>query len=106
MTGYIVPSGKLTAARMASAITETGKRMLTMKMIDPKAKSNLLYVSPEVFDQMQKIPTVDAEPVVRCCDCKHMHCCSVGRTWCDMWEKELFILDGFCSCGDRKAEKL
>lgn len=71
MTGYIVPSGKLTAARMASAITETGKRMLTMKMIDPKAKSNLLYVSQEAFDEMQQIPTVDAELVVRCKDCKH-----------------------------------
>lgn len=104
MTGYIVPSGKLTAARMASAITETGKRVLTMKMIDPKAKSNLLYVSQDAFDQMQQIPTVDAEPVVRCCDCKHMHCCSVGRPWCDMWEKELFILDGFCFYGNRKAE--
>lgn len=104
MTGYIVRSGKLTAARMAFAITETGKRVLTMKMIDPKAKSNLLYVSQEAFDQMQQIPTVDAEPVVRCCDCKHMHCCSVGRPWCDMWEKELFILDGFCFYGNREAE--
>lgn len=103
MTGYIVRSGKITAARMASAITETGKRVLTMKLIDPKAKSNLLYVSQEAFDQMQQIPTVDAEPVVRCCDCKHMHCFSVGRPWCDMWEKELFILDGFCFYGNRKA---
>ena len=75
-----------------------------MKMIDPKAKSNLLYVSPEVFDQMQKIPTVDAVPVVRCCDCKHMRCFSIGRQWCDLWEKELFILDGFCFYGNRKAE--
>lgn len=103
MTGYGVLFGKNTAERVAFAITETGKRVLTMKLIDPKAKSNLLYVSQEAFDQMQQIPTVDAEPVVRCCDCKHMHCFSVGRPWCDMWEKELFILDGFCFYGNRKA---
>lgn len=104
MTGYIVRSGNITPARMAFAITENRKRVLKMKMIDPKAKSNLLYVSQEAFDQMQQIPTVDAEPVVRCCDCKHMRCFSIGRQWCDLWEEELFILDGFCFYGDRKAE--
>lgn len=35
-----------------------------MQLIDPKAKSNLLYVSQEAFDQMQKIRTIDAVSVV------------------------------------------
>lgn len=34
-----------------------------MQLIDPKAKTNLLYVSDMAFEQMQKIPTIDAVPV-------------------------------------------
>lgn len=71
-----------------------------MKMIDPKAKSNLLYVSPEVFDQMQKIPTVDAVPVVRCCECRYKETMHDG-IWCAIW-KEYSREGGFCHHGKRK----
>ena len=45
-----------------------------MKLIDPKSPSNLLYMSDMAFEQMQRIPTIDAEPVVRCryCLCSFM----------------------------------
>ena len=46
--------------------------------------------------------TIDAVPVVRCRECKHKNCDSVGRPWCDMWEAQLFNLDRFCSYGERK----
>ena len=41
-----------------------------MRLIDAKAETNRLYVSDFVFEQMQKIPTIDAVPVVRCKDCR------------------------------------
>lgn len=83
--------------------------MLTMKLIDPKAKSNLLYVSPEVFDQMQQIPTVDAEPVVRCKDCINCLIDNSERKY-HLCTSRIFVfrrkvdLEDFCSYGEPKAE--
>lgn len=34
-----------------------------MRLIDPKNPANRLYVSDFVIEQMQKIPTIEAEPV-------------------------------------------
>lgn len=34
-----------------------------MRLIDPKKPTNRLYVSDFVMEQMQKIPTIEAEPV-------------------------------------------
>ena len=34
-----------------------------MRMIDPKNPANRLYVSDFVIEQMQKIPTIEAEPL-------------------------------------------
>lgn len=77
-----------------------------MRMIDPKAKTNLLYVSQTAFGQMQRIPTVDAEVVVRCSQCEKWQ--KKEETWlCKNFGycTECMMdcpADHFCSYGERK----
>ena len=68
-----------------------------MRMIDPKAKTNLLYVSQTAFDQMQRIPTIDAEIVVRCKDCVLHGNCLTEDTF-----NLCRIENPFCCGGKRK----
>lgn len=70
----------------------------------PHGWSTPLWVSDIMI---KDAPTIDAEPVVHCKDCKHytLHCTWNGekRYWC-----ELQILyggvNGFCSCGAKMDE--
>jgi hypothetical protein len=79
-----------------------------MQMIDPKSKSNLAFVSQLAYDQMQRIPTVDAEPVVRCKDCLYWESAigfchqnsqyyNGGESW------DIYQPDDFCSRGERRT---
>ena len=68
-----------------------------MQMIDPKANTNLLYVSKFVFEQMQRIPTIDAVPVVRCKDCTQW---DEKEQECSVWYG--FRENDFCSYAVRK----
>ena len=90
---------------MAFAATENGG--LTMRMIELEAKSNLLYVSEMAFEQMQRIPAVDAEPVVRCKDCKKnpdfQKTSGKHMVWCRQWRCEVRDT-GYCSYGERRAD--
>ena len=48
-------------------------------------------------------PTVDAEEVVRCKDCKHMKIDRNGYRWCLVWTGINGMGDdGFCNYGERK----
>lgn len=75
-----------------------------MQMIDPKSKSNLIFVSQQAYNQMQRIPTVDAEPVVRCKDCEEFTKNDIAYLgsgtchFCEMVRSD----DDFCSCGERR----
>ena len=77
-----------------------------MRLIDPKASTNRLYVSDFVFEQMQKIPTIDAVPVVRCKDCVQWdrHCGIVDSPNGHCWTHDI-EMNGydFCSYGERKG---
>lgn len=61
----------------------------------------------DIKAELDDAPTIEAEPVVHCKDCKHytLHCTWNGekRYWC-----ELQILYGgeneFCSCGEKRNE--
>ena len=79
-----------------------------MQVIDPKAKTNLLYVSELAFNQMQRIPTIDAEPVVRCKDCAHGELClnlqGAEYVVCELDEHHVWLPEGFCSYGERRDE--
>ena len=47
--------------------------------------------------------TVDAVPVVRCKDCKHMELIPSGARWCNAWCGINGMGDeGFCNYGERK----
>lgn len=54
------------------------------------------------FNQSIKQTTVDAVPVVRCRDCKHMYRDNVG-VFCKVWNGyNGCSYDGFCNYGERK----
>lgn len=48
-------------------------------------------------DHIHAMPTIDAEPVVRCKDCKHWD-------FGDCYRQELTRPDDFCSYGERKEQ--
>ena len=55
------------------------------------------------FLDISNIPTIDAVPVVRCKDCKHMRITGIGFRWCEVWERiQTMGDDGFCNFGERK----
>ena len=65
------------------------------------ASGNVCKLVVEVAD-IEKLPTVDAVPVIRCKDCKYWEEESSGRTYC---ERTIFWTnmdaDDFCSRGER-----
>ena len=53
---------------------------------------------------IEKAPAVDAVPVVRCKDCKHMEKDVVGRL-CHVWGGYNGMGDdGYCNYGERKVD--
>lgn len=54
---------------------------------------------------IRNYPTIDAVPVVRCKDCKHMAVVGVGFRWCKAWERmQTMGDDGFCCFGERRSK--
>lgn len=51
--------------------------------------------------EINNAPTIDAEPVVRCKDCKWMEKNVFGGQYCN-YRYGNIRLDDFCSCGERK----
>ena len=89
--------------------------MTTMRLIDANELKKLRdkYIRGEIhfddeYDLVDRCPTVDAEVVVRCKDCKHydMGVClkiySDGNTHPDAWQSRR--PEDFCSYGERKDD--
>lgn len=58
-----------------------------------------------VSDMIINAPTVDAVPVVRCKECKHMRRDNVG-VFCKVWHGYNGCgEDGFCSYGERRTDE-
>lgn len=47
------------------------------------------------------LPTIDAEPVVRCINCKYLVDDDTDGLWCDKYVHRISF-DFFCACGERK----
>lgn len=88
--------------------------MRTKRLIDANALKDLRdkYIRGEIhfddeYDLVDRCPTVDAEVVVRCKDCKHydMGVClkiySDGNVHSAAWQNRR--PDDFCSYGERKG---
>lgn len=75
-----------------------------------------LYKAPDIYQALANAPTVDAEEVVRCKDCKHTRkkngheqfmynenvcICTKEDIW-GITKNEPVWDDWFCSCGERK----
>ena len=81
-----------------------------MRLIDADALLNRMQEDP-LFDLVERYgvsgvinaePTVDAMPVIRCKDCKHMHE-DGAESYCD--DSGRYIDGtGFCSWAERKKE--
>ena len=61
------------------------------------------------YENINRLPTIDAAPVVRCKDCKHwkhmeggLGDCSNPRFHLPGHADPTMEADGFCSCGERK----
>ena len=92
---------------MDTAPEENGKKVLTMaeyiKKEDIEQKiqdglNNLVlgHDAIEVLGMIYEMPTVDAVPVVRCRECKHLGFCG------DATNLEVMGFYGYCSRGERK----
>lgn len=59
----------------------------------------------DVRDEIKALPAVDAVPVVRCKDCKHMNIIGEGYRWCRAWERiQTMGDDGYCCFGERRGD--
>lgn len=76
-----------------------------MRLIDADKLLDILDVmivghksASDVYDVVDSMPTVDAEPVTRCFDCKYYK-----DVWC-YFHETILIGDEFCSFGVRRED--
>ena len=93
-----------------------------MRLIDADELEHMLRTDFDtlyetIFDTIQRVPTADAVPVVRCRDCKwwdkkdespygYCHACKHGH-WSEHWEISIYRTykgDWYCADGERKEE--
>lgn len=69
---------------------------------------NFAETPDKAYQQIRKLPTIDAVPVVRCADCKHLQCnirkdgsvpYGFDEYECDLWHGSCDPTD-FCSYGE------
>lgn len=68
----------------------------------PETRHYVPKVVHGVRDALQKVPAIDAVPVIRCKDCKNIREVE-GRQMCVMrffYPKD----DDYCSCGERRGD--
>lgn len=59
-----------------------------------------------ILEEIEKAPTIDAVPIIRCKDCKYSHPWYADKSICDLWAEtgvDVFN-DGFCSYGEGKDD--
>ena len=86
------------AERLRSG-TAVPERRTSMRLIDADKLNLLLGISDrDIYAKymLDKMPTVDAVPVVRCRECKHLGFCG------DATNLEVMGFYGYCSRGERK----
>lgn len=82
----------------ADALKERIRRFLSIRSLD-----NLLPEEKAIVQHIDKMPTEDAVPVVRCKDCIYPYICGVD-IYCDHITGEEILVQphGFCYWGERK----
>ena len=67
--------------------------------LNPQKNEEAVYIAFK--DEIEKIPVVDAIPVIRCKDCKHASdMINDGRCWCT----QLNAFMHYCDMGEREEE--
>ena len=64
-------------------------------------KSILHLAKAWLFNEVEKAPTIDAVPVIRCSECIHYETCEGGKDFC-CFHAIGIVPDDFCSYGERK----
>ena len=69
---------------------------------------NINWTTLDVMEKIDKVPSIDAVPVIRCKDCKHAHMTYDGDCkYCDVWfpdEAEYLDGDYYCASAERKEQ--
>lgn len=75
---------------------------LKRRIIHKLVISDALYLLPgekAIYEEIEKTPSIDAVPVIRCKDCKHRYIKN------DVWTCPFGLMsgpDGYCSWAERK----
>ena len=89
---------------------------MKMRLIDASELIQVLCVNMDSGEQFDKathcvdaMPTVDAVPVIRCRECKHVYTFEDGQQVCvmtpyDSFPNRHFRADGYCHMAERKEE--
>lgn len=72
----------------------------------PCSKSRNVPID-EVIDRLERVPSIDAVPVIRCKDCKYAYITNDGECkYCDIWfPVEAKYLDGDYYCASAEREE-
>lgn len=70
------------------------------------------YLNPKCLERqkedIEKLPTADVVPVVRCKDCEHFNIEENGFNWCDFHSYDELIEckeNDYCSYGERRRDE-
>ena len=89
----------------ADELNEWMKNWLKMDhYYHPYARNNIPI--NELEDIVERMPTVDAVPVIRCKDCKHSEPWYADKRRCFLWSEDGIDVfnDGFCNYAERREE--
>ena len=85
-----------------AAVHELMKRIPKYEMFNYDRTTALLGIDPDDVDfGVDKIPTADVVPVVRCRECIYCAWQGDNLVYCDNFERDM-MPDDFCSVGQRK----
>jgi len=61
-----------------------------------------LYSENDIREMIDMMPTIDAEPVIRCKDCEYAKLIDKEDGWYECWhDKRVMHSDGYCSWAER-----
>ena len=78
-----------------------------MRLIDADALCELAQNSKDHSvdcNDIMRMPFIDAVPVVRCGECKHLDICERGTLYCLKTELIISSVDWYCAAGERREK--
>lgn len=73
-------------------------------MADVRKNSESYFADDFAHEWVDKQPTIDAVPVVRCRECKYTETDCVDNIHCQKWDRWEMPPDGYCALGQRRED--